>query len=71
MFGLERVVSPFCSFVIRQDHGFGSPREPHQLPVLLSAYISCFYKSNSSYLFCPVICSALVICSGNCDYVEC
>ena len=33
--------------------------------------LSCFYKSNSSYLFCAVICSALVICSVNCDYVEC
>ena len=30
---------PFCysHFVIRQDHGFGSPREPHQLPGWLSA----------------------------------
>ena len=29
----------FCysHFVIRQDHGFGSPREPHQLPGWLSA----------------------------------
>ena len=36
--------------------------------------LSCSYKSNSSYLFvafCAVICSALVICSVNCDYVEC
>ena len=31
--------------------------------------LSCCYKSNSSYLFCAVICSALVICSANCDYV--
>ena len=27
---------PLC-IVIRQDHGFGSPREPHQLPGWLSA----------------------------------
>ena len=27
----------YCHFVIRQDHGFGSPREPHQLPRLLYA----------------------------------
>ena len=33
--------------------------------------LSCCYKSNSSYLFCDVICSALVICSANCDYVKC
>ena len=33
--------------------------------------LSCFYKSDSSYLFCAVICSALVNCSVNCDYVEC
>ena len=31
--------------------------------------LSCFCKSNSSYLFCAVICSALVICSVNRDYV--
>ena len=34
--------------------------------------LSWFYKNNSSYLFCAVICSALVICLlVNCDYVEC
>ena len=29
----------FCysHFVIRKDHGLGSPREPHQLPVWLSS----------------------------------
>ena len=26
-----------CHFVIRQDHGFGSPSEPHQLPDWLCA----------------------------------
>ena len=38
----------FCYslFVIRQDCGFGSPREPHQLPGWLTL-LSCFYKSNS------------------------
>ena len=63
----------FCysHFVIRQDHGFGSPYEPHQSPGWLSFLLSCFYKSNSSYLFCTVICSALVICSVNCDYAGC
>ena len=34
-----------CLFVIRQDHGFGSPSEPHQLP---GSVLSCFYKSNFS-----------------------
>ena len=61
----------FCysHFVIRQDHGFGSPREPHQLPGWL--FFSCFYKSKSSYSFCAVIYSAPVICFVNCDYVKC
>ena len=33
----------------------------------MSFVVSCFHKSSSSYLFCAVICSALAICSVNCD----
>ena len=29
----------YCHFVIRQDHGFGYPHEPRQLPGWLCAYL--------------------------------
>ena len=53
----------FCysHFVIRQDHGFGSPRKT-LISCRVGFLLSCFYKSNSSYLFCAVIFSALVTC---------
>ena len=43
----------FCysHFVIRQDHGFGSPRKT-PISCRFGFLLSCFYKSNSSYLFC-------------------
>ena len=39
MFGL----CCYCHFVVRQDHGFGSPREPHGGRV--GFVLSCFFKS--------------------------
>ena len=43
----------YCYFVIKQDHGFYSPCEPHQMPVCFM--LSCQYKSNSRCLFPAVI----------------
>ena len=37
----------YCHLVIRQDHGFGSPHEPRQLP-RVGFVLSYFYKSNFS-----------------------
>ena len=43
----------FCysHFVIRQDHGFGSPRKT-LISCRVGFLLSCRYKSNSSYLSC-------------------
>ena len=42
-----------------------------QLPGWLSNLVA-FTRATLVFLaFCAVVCSALVICSVNCDYVEC
>ena len=41
----------YCHYVIRQDHGFGS--HLNLVSYRVGFMLRCFYKSNSSYLFCP------------------
>ena len=41
----------YCHCVIRQDHGFGSPSEPHRLPGWLCGLVA-FSRASLVVLFC-------------------